>query len=473
MKGGITIFFGMILTLILSLALTLIEGARYSAQRLAITSVYDTAANSVLASYHRQLFERYGLLFTTETKVEEQMAEVFRRNFEKDTVGHLLGVRDLLAIGLQDVKLEKMTLATDDGGKVIQRQCVACMEEKYAVTYLEKIMDLLGMVESQNLLEEDRTICYGDGEMTETELREELAKVSDAQTRIPDVFHWVEKEALAFLLGQREYSEQRLPLEDRVSERGIVPGAGLDEELEFESNQWTKFLFIEYLLDYTGNYVMPREAGFLTYQTEYLLNGKEIDGDNLWETGKSLLEIRTGANMVGILADENRSAVLKELSVSLASSVGNPELEALFFSALLVIWAEVEGIYDVRLLLKGEGVGLIKAPEEWLLDVSWITKVVQASAEEYEWILQQESQVYTNEAEQTKLNYEDYLRILLWFQDEEIVLSRFLDIVESDIKSITGQSDFRLENYGDRFWVQSNLKSSYGREYIISRKYGY
>ena len=90
----------------------------------------------------------------------------------------------------------------------------------------------------------------------------------------------------------------------------------------------------------------------MQYQTEYLLFGRENDGENLWETAKRLLETRTSANILGIIMEEERSAAVKEVSATLASAIGNPEAEPLIYAALLLIWAEAEGIYDIRKLLK-------------------------------------------------------------------------------------------------------------------------
>ena len=490
LKGQLTIFFGLILTTILLFAFTLIRGAGYSANRVAISCAHDAAGNSVLANYHRELFDRYGLLFFYVENVDKRMEEVINQNFENDVAGKVLGTRDLLALEVKETALEKITLATDNDGKVIWRQCVQCMEEKYGIPYLEQFLETLKYVEDKKLMSDEVILPYEEGTITETELRNKLAEADLRRTVIPDVFHWLEKEALKFLIGKREYSLQRLGKDKRLSGRQWNSGDGMHESSEVEINEWKKFLYIEYLLQYTGNYVSPLEDGFLKYQTEYLINGKEEDGNNLWETANSLIELRTGANIIGILTNDQRTAVLKEASVAVASSLGNPEIEPVVYAALLLIWAEVEGVHDVRALLRGEGVGLLKTADEWLLDVTWISGIAKVTNESetdseikenpvLKLLLQEESSVIEKnegeqiECEQAKLMYEDYLRILLWLQPEDKLMIRFMDIVESDIRSITGQNTFRLDEYGEKVGIRTKFNGKYGSGFLIYREYAY
>lgn len=472
-SGQLTIFFGMIMVIILSLTVTLIEGTRYSALKVSITGTHHVAANSVLAGYHREVFDRYGILLFDSTRVESQIKEVIEENWSKDLIGEVLNVRDLLAPEVVDVKLEHVTLATDEKGKVLWRQGVLCVEEKYGISYLERALELFGYVEEQGLTAAEPRLPAGEEEITKEELQEALAGVDLEKTGIPDTFDWLEREALAFLVGQKEYSQQSLPLQERVSEREMAFGAGPDKELGFEENSWNKLLFIEYLLDVTGNYVCPLEEGLLQYQTEYLLHGREIDADNLWETAKRLLELRTGANLLGIFMEEERSAAVKEVSATLASAIGNPEAEPLIYAALLLIWAEAEGIYDVKMILNGEGVSLLKTPDEWLLNMTWLSEIAsQSKITEEDWQVRGEG-VVSDAGAGTKLFYKDYLRILLWLEEEENLTLRFMDIVESDIKQITGDADFCLNHYGDRMWLHTEVESKYGKEFAIDRVYGY
>ena len=57
----ITVLLTLIMTILLSLCLTMIDGARRGAVRLEAQIKAETAMNSALADYHRQLLSRYNL----------------------------------------------------------------------------------------------------------------------------------------------------------------------------------------------------------------------------------------------------------------------------------------------------------------------------------------------------------------------------------------------------------------------------
>lgn len=480
MRGQLTVFLAMILTTILSLATTLIAGARYSAMRVEIATVHETAGYSVLSQYHRLLFERYGLLFFFTGDLADKNKELMNRNFKRDQIGKILSVRDMLALTVEENQIEGISLATDGNGQVLRRQCVICMEEQYGISYLKQLGDRLAKIEGLGVLEEEPTyhICE------EVWSKEGLKTETDAllsQTVIPKSFHYIEQEALRFMIGGKDYSNKELNKSEAVTGRALIQGRGLSEKLQFRDDSWAKLLFVEYILKHTGDYTDPCIDGCLEYQIEYILSGEETDGSNLWNTASRLLEVRTCANVLGILANESRCGFVGELSKTLAAAIGNPELEVLISAALILIWGEVEGIYDVRKLLQGQGVNLIKADEEWLIDISTIANIATLSnAENSEGKgnkLLVEEEKLDGEKEQCvdreEMKYKDYLRLLLWVQDKEILTLRLMDIIEADIRAVSGQKSFCLDYYADYFWVKTKVKSAYGEEFEIAREYGY
>ena len=492
MKGYLTIFFAMTMSLILSLTMGLIEGARYSALRLVITTVHQTAGNSILGQYHRQLFERYGVLFFEITELETKAVEFMNENFKTDVLGELLSVRDLLAIQTLSTQVEGMTLAIDGKGKVLRRQCVQCIEEKLGISYLQQIVQTLNIVEEQGFGKQESNLEIGSRRWTKREL-EEQAQMSELEgTLLPSTLSWLQKEALKFLVDGKSYSTASLPNEERLSKRLAAMTEKDNTEFVDENTDWESLLFLEYLFTHTGNYRSPLDDGHLKYQMEYILNGKDSDETNLWETADKLLQFRTWINMVSILADEDRVALLKEVSTSLAAALGNTEIEPVIYGVLLLIWGEVEGVYDVKRLLAGESVCLLKAEEDWLVKSSWLLGfATPLSQMEGEWeevqkegntllpllLEENEERKSCDETKQSKkeidLYYADYLRILLWFLDKEEIALRFMDIVESDIRMVTGESGFCLEHYAERVWLKTKLSSDYSGEFWVQREYGY
>ena len=62
-RGQVTIYFTLIFTLILSMFLSAFEAARGSHLKIRMENAVQTAIHSAFGEYHKELFERYGLLF--------------------------------------------------------------------------------------------------------------------------------------------------------------------------------------------------------------------------------------------------------------------------------------------------------------------------------------------------------------------------------------------------------------------------
>lgn len=59
----LTVFLALSMTVILSLCLTLIEGARTNGARFMTEYAMDVGMNSILAEYHRELLKQYDVFF--------------------------------------------------------------------------------------------------------------------------------------------------------------------------------------------------------------------------------------------------------------------------------------------------------------------------------------------------------------------------------------------------------------------------
>ena len=61
--GYLTVYMALSLWVMLSLFFVLLDGIRQSTVRMESQIIADIGMDSILAEYHRELFERYGLLF--------------------------------------------------------------------------------------------------------------------------------------------------------------------------------------------------------------------------------------------------------------------------------------------------------------------------------------------------------------------------------------------------------------------------
>ena len=62
-RGYLTVFVTLSLTVLLSLFLAVLESVRQSTVSMEAEIIANTGLNSVLAEYHRELFKQYNLFF--------------------------------------------------------------------------------------------------------------------------------------------------------------------------------------------------------------------------------------------------------------------------------------------------------------------------------------------------------------------------------------------------------------------------
>ena len=202
-----------------------------------------------------------------------------------------------------------------------------------------------------------------------------------------------------------------------------------------------------------------RENASLDYQIEYLIAGKEADGDNLRAIANRLCALREVANTIYLYADEVKCAEAEVLAAGLAALCFLPELTEVFKHTLLLGWAYAESVHDVKVLLAGGKVSLLKDDASWYYDLETALSLGEKGEE--------------NVNGSPGLSYEDYLRILMCFTDLDTLTARAMNMVEADIRLSEGNEYFRLDACYDRLEVCINVKSAYGYQYEIRRRKSY
>lgn len=287
--GYLTVYVALTLTVMISLCLVLIEGIRRHTIAFETECVMDIGMDSVLAEYHRMLLERYGLLMVDTSygtdypsyyNTERHLSEYLERNLSYEDCGFLPFLyRDLLGMELQDVQVLKVSLATDDGGRVFQRRAVECMRSRLGLETMEKLLEWMETVEGYGLLEED---VEAQLDRVSEELQKYNAEGKNigeetwGKTEIPDptkavqtmrregILKWVVKDVSRLSEAVVDPGQY---ISGRYARGEVNHGNYLQEEqLSLTDN----ILLLEYFLNYAGRYGKPRENSLLQYQVEYL-----------------------------------------------------------------------------------------------------------------------------------------------------------------------------------------------------------
>ena len=159
-KGYITVFLSLSLTLILSLVLTVIEGARISAIRMKFECVADIGMNSVLAEYHRELLEQYDLMFVDTSygtgtpsivNTQEHLRNYMQKNMQGRETSIFQSTRDFLNMQVGAADLIEYSIASDDDGNVLKRQVSDYMADYPAEGLISKITSNSAQVSSSRM----------------------------------------------------------------------------------------------------------------------------------------------------------------------------------------------------------------------------------------------------------------------------------------------------------------------------------
>lgn len=109
--------------------------------------------------------------------------------------------------------------------------------------------------------------------------------------------------------------------------------------------------------------------GGLAYELEYLIHGADKDDENLSGTVSRLLAVREGLNLIHILSDSGKRAQARNLAMAITGAAGFSPLLLLTTFFVMSVWALGESLMDVRGLLAGRRVMLLKGSGDWTLEI--------------------------------------------------------------------------------------------------------
>ena len=127
-----------------------------------------------------------------------------------------------------------------------------------------------------------------------------------------------------------------------------------------------------------------------------------------------------------------RRAFLTISATSLAGFSGNPVIVKIVQIGVVAAWAYVESILDLRTLLSGGKIALMKSSSEWNVDIKKIGELVTDGGK----------------AKECKdgLNYQGYVKQLLFAVKEKKIAYRMMDIMEFAIQKEENSKNARMDH---------------------------
>lgn len=181
---------------------------------------------------------------------------------------------------------------------------------------------------------------------------------------------------------------------------------------------------------------------FFQNETEYLLSGRFSDRENSTAVQRGIFTLRLVCNMVHLYTDSGKRNEIQTLALSLAPGPGAAVTEFLISMA----WSYAESTADVRTLLSGGRIPLLKRSGQWQVDLSSVLKEKPHLNE-------------VREGQQDGLNYTQYLSLFLLMQNREVTLVRMLDLIQLNIQGRYDPS-FRIADCRCGFLVQADFSKN-------------
>lgn len=470
--GYMTVYLALITGILLSLILTVIEGARRSTIRMHVECCADMALDSALAEYHREMLKQYDLFFIDTSygtgdpsfhRTEDHIKDYMEKNLRPQEEFSIPMAKDITGLYTDEVQLLQAGLATDGAGEVLKYHVVQYMKDKSGISLAETILEKGSQAQSWQGQDME-----GEWDAAEESMKEEIRYKKRLQDKdwdgeIPetpsDAVRATRGEGILGVAAEgMQVSTAVIADKSRPSVRHLNQGTGLAETKEPADGVLENGLLYAYILDKCGFFGTEKENSALTYEVEYILQQQTSDQENLKKTAQELLWLREAANVSFLFGSGMRSEA-KAAATAIALLLAMPEITNAVETVILFAWAYAESVKDIRILFRGDKVPIMKTQETWNTPFSQL--------------LTYRMHLDSYHASESGWSYRDYLGALLFFHGADHAVMGLMDVMESDIQKTPGNSGFRMDGLIDGMEAEIFVTSRYGGTYSIKRTYEY
>lgn len=445
-NGSITVFLSLLMIFLLSLFAVSLESAHMAAVKGQISLKSNTAMETLFSNYERSLYEQYHLLFLdTRQNPESTLLDIMKESgspavLKEKGTNHL-------QFQVEKVEISQMVGLLDHNGEAFQTEVKQIAGSEMVSAFWNRISGKLEKLkrdqsssgEINQMLEKDQIPEETDQDkQDELEASDEHRKVSEEEKRkaisivslIKTVKKWITEGFFSLIVDNSDEISTRvvdnsdMP-SDRTPEKNEITGNILEHAVDCTVDAVTMNWYLSrYLNCYT-------DQG--TYDLEYVIGNRKTDSENLKTVVNQLVLLRQILNLSYLAGDEAKKAEAELAATAVLSVMGIPAAGKVGEYFILAAWAYAEAVSDVRSLMRGGKIEFIKNQANWKLSL-------EQAVDYSNWV---GSQLET-EAEETGMEYKEYLMILMFFRSHQRNMYRGLDMIQWNLM----QTDpaFRIAN---------------------------
>ncbi len=183
--------------------------------------------------------------------------------------------------------------------------------------------------------------------------------------------------------------------------------------------------------EYCGMYFPTFLSEQGNYEMEYLIAGKDNDRANLEQVVLRLLAVREGLNMIHILSNTAKREQARNLAMVITGVGAATPIVFVVTFFIICVWALGESIMDLRGLLEGGRVVLLKNEATWNLTLE---KLLAMGS----------SRQVDGGTSESGFGYLSWLKFLLITEDTVRQNFRIMDMIQMNLRR--DQENFRMQN---------------------------
>lgn len=425
-KGSITVFLALVLVLILSFLLSMVELARVNGLKQLSKRKLQLEMESVFGGYNKELWEHYGLLFldvsngSGEADIRLPESKIMEDAYQESSQS------DSYQLALKDVEIESYVMATDQNGAEFKRQACKIAKQQLAKEGIDTIKEQIENWREVENKSDDLDEIWEEA----LEAQEQAEETDDILPENP--MHYIAElktsPLLAMVLGETsQLSGKGIDVDDTLDNRTLFCGNMTADTADSVDKLW----LVQYISHYFSCKTQNKGQGHaLDYELEYCIAGKGTDTENLEEVVRKLLYLRESANFAAIMKDTQKKELALKIATGVVGFTGSTTLIKSVQMGILVAWCYAESILDVRCLLRGEKVPLVKSSTQWKSNVFQLSESISGESSQ-----QQES----------GMSYQEYLNILLYMTEENQMTMRALNMIEKNIRLFSGNEKLCMD----------------------------
>lgn len=445
-KGQITVFLSLLVVAMLLLGLSVIEIVRVSMGRAKAAEAAAGAVYDVKAAYHKELFGEYHLLAVDRELGGQGDGKL--PQLAQEYLEYTICSDGDMQVELTELSGERSLLDGDCEG--MRRQITDYMELYEAAQGLDRLLSLADAKESAGLesaeaIERGKQDEAGDNDLwigkDPRSVMKSLTSGGLIDTLTPD----------GETPSKEVFDTDGLPSEGENRDEDIWEDFEFDDLDELESHLWEKdpdssdtlkdnFYGICYAMEFFNKYTSSDRDRPLDCEVEYMICGKDNDYDNLKGVVYRIIAHRLPVNLAYLLTDSSRVAEVEAIAAVLALIPGVTYSAVKYL--LLGCWAYAETIADIRVLLDGNKVQLIKSSASWNTDIYNLAGLTRLGTDGYEGV--------------DAIGYEEFLAVLLAEHAGDMYI-RMADLIQ-----------MKLSLYEDTF-VMENMLCEFSLDVVLQQ----